>query len=168
MKINTEIDGKSITITLTKEQLEEIKQQTEPEKWQDKLVQPNKEDYYYLAQAKSTGELGIFISTCTPRKPELVFETRQQAQLLADKCNLMIEMHNYAYAVNDGWIPDWNNNSQYKYGTHSDYTGKIHSNNQRNTINDFLFGIVVNSHELAKEMLQEFGARLEKLYNQQY
>ena len=79
----------------------------------------------------------------------------------------MIEMHNYAHAVNDGWIPDWLTLKQTKFGLTS-HTCVIQTSVYNCLANDFLFGISVKSEELVKQMLKEFGPRLETLYNQQY
>lgn len=100
-------------------------------------------------------------------KAEHTFKTREQAQLLADKMNLMQQMHAFAHVRNEGWVPDWDNGDQKKWGIFYDALGRLQV--YYNTWgNDFIFGLSVKSREIADEMAKEFGERIEKVYSKQY
>ena len=88
-------------------------------------------------------------------------------ELLEEKALLMADMTHFAYVKNEGWEPDWGDKSVTKFGiVHS--IDKGFNGNCRWGCNDFVFGIAVKSGEIAKEMLEEFGERIEKFYNKQY
>lgn len=133
-----------------------------PERWQDGLVQPEKEEYYYLISSKYEG-LIIGLHSETDKRPEHAFRTKEQAELIKEKMLLMQEMHAFAHVRNEGWMPDWGDIEQEKYGIL-----------QRDEIdcltyvNSFVFGVAVKSIEIAEEMLEIFGERIEKFYNKQY
>ena len=87
--------------------------------------------------------------------------------LYEEKALLMADMMHFAYVRNEGWMPDWGDKSVTKFGiVHS--IDKGFNGNCRWGCNDFVFGIAVKSGEIAKEMLEEFGERIEKIYNKQY
>lgn len=154
------INGQEFTI----EQLNElIEQAKEPQHWTEKLVQPIEEEYCYIED-----DMDKCFHICkrkySDRKPQHAFKTEEQAQIVAEKCTLMVEMHNFAHAMNDGWIPDWDNLKETKFGL--GFTGGFQITNS-NYYNYFLFGIAVKSQEIAEKMLKEFKDRLE-IYNQQF
>ena len=145
------------------EELEELI--NKPDRWQDKLVQPDKEEYFYLKNNSSKG-LAVDWNCETKRKPEHAFKTEEQAELIKEKILLMQEMHAFAHARNEGWVPDWRNGNQVKYG--------IVSRGARIEVdwfahdNAFVFGVTVKSKAIAEEMLEIFGNRIEKFYNKIY
>lgn len=86
-------------------------------------------------------------------------------ELYEEKALLMADMMHFAYARNEGWVPDladeeakWGLVREFGYVI-SDYTF-YH--------NEFVFGVSVKSEEIAQEMLEEFGERIEEIYNKQY
>ena len=132
--------------------------------WRDKLIQPNSSAYFYIG----FGVEGVttYADRNTDRKPEYAFRKPSHAQLLADKIQLMQEMHAFAHARNEGWIADWRGVSQKKFGIfYSTYKG--FEVNQRSFYNEFIFGISVKSMEIADEMFEEFGERIAEVYNKQ-
>ena len=135
-----------------------------PDRWQDSLVQPEKEEYFYLKSSPSKG-LAVGIDSEVYRKPEHSFKTAEQAKLIKEKALLMQEMYSFAYVRNEGWMPDWNDSSQ-KYGI-------ILSGNKAYVeysiyMNKLAFGVAVKSMVIAEEMLEIFGERIEKFYNKMY
>lgn len=88
-------------------------------------------------------------------------------ELFEEKASLMADMMHFAYVRNEGWVPDWGDNEQDKYGLSIGNNREIYSVSYC-SYNCFLFGIAVKSQEIAKEMLEEFGKRIEKIYNKQY
>lgn len=136
-----------------------------PKRWQDSLVQPDKEIYFYLISSVDEG-LDVGVTSKTDRKPEYAFRTREQAELIKEKTLLMQEMHAFAHVRNEGWIPDWENEGEEKFGiklcrnkAYADYSIRV---------NQLVFGVAVKSIEIAEEMLEEFGERIKKVYNKQY
>ena len=136
-----------------------------PERWQDALVQPEKEEYFYLKNSSSKG-LVVDWGDGYDRKPEYAFKTQEQAELIKEKALLMQEMHAFAHVRNNGWVADWQDGEQTKYGIVSGGDGIMvdwvaHANS-------FVFGVAVKSIEIAGEMIETFGERIEKFYNKQY
>lgn len=137
-----------------------------PDRWQDALVQPDTERYFYLTNDRYKG-LAVDWSCATDRKPEHAFKTEEQAELIKEKMLLMQEMHAFAHVRNEGWLPDWGRLSEEKYGIlYSGYDGL--EVDCSGGCNYFIFGISVKSGEIAEEMLGIFGERIEKFYNKMY
>ena len=87
--------------------------------------------------------------------------------LLMNKVMLIQEMHQFAHVKNEGWLPDWRDADERKWGiTLNEYSGT--DVDWYDVFNKFAFGIAVKSEEIAKEMLGEFGERIENIYNKQY
>lgn len=140
-----------------------------PDRWQDLLVQPERERYFFLKASTSMG-LDVGIGTAFGWKPEHAFRTREQAELIKEKALLMQEMYAFAHVRNKGWMPDWGTDwkdENQKWGLSYDAWGilQIYVNTW---CNDFVFGVAVKSKEIAEEMLEIFGERIEKFYNKQY
>ena len=137
-----------------------------PEKWQDKLVQPTKEEYYYMAGHALEG-LTIYSNICSTakRKPEHAFKIQEQAELVKEKMLLMQEMLAFAHVRNEGKQFDWTDSTD-KFGIQM--TGGDLEIDNFYRANWFVFGIAVKSREIAEEMLEIFGERIEKYYNVQY
>ena len=87
--------------------------------------------------------------------------------LYEEKALLMAEMMHFAYVKNEGWVPEWGDDEQDKYGLSISNNREIYSISYC-VHNCFLFGIAVKSKEIAKKMLEEFGKRIERIYNKQY
>lgn len=154
-----------------KEKIEEIKKELQKlidevnkeEKWQDKLVQPKSSRYHYIRSDVFSG-FNIESECGTRRKPEHAFKTIEQAELVKEKMLLMQEMLAFAHVKNEGWEADWND-ERYKHGLVF-YEGlKV---NKYTNFNWFIFGVAVKSIEIAQEMKDVFGERIEKFYNKQY
>lgn len=88
-------------------------------------------------------------------------------ELYEEKALLMADMMHFAYVRNEGWVPNWGDNEQDKYGLSIGNNREIYSISYC-VYNCFLFGIAVKSEKIAREMLEEFGKRIERIYNKQY
>ena len=136
-----------------------------PDRWQDGLVQPDKGQYFYLASDLSKG-LSVVLNFGINRKPEYAFKTEEQAELIKEKMLLMQEMHAFAHVRNEGWMPDWRDEEQVKYGVIQikdeivvDWFAHV---------NLFVFGVAVKSMTIAEEMLEIFGEGIKRFYNKMY
>ena len=93
--------------------------------------------------------------------------SKDECVLLMNKVMLMQEMHAFAHVKNEGWVADWEDLSEEKFGIlYSTYEGL--EVNCSMGCNYFIFGIAVKSKEIAEEMLAEFGERVVEIYNKQY
>ena len=150
-----------------KEDIEKLKAIiNKKDNWRDKLAQADTTVHYFIERDKYQGfivEEGYF----SPRKPEHVFNTVPQAELIMNKMLLMQEMYAFAHVKNEGWIPDWGDCETKKWGLITDTVEGIYLYSYFN-FNPFIFGIAVKSEEIAQEMLEEFGDRINKIYNKQY
>ena len=86
--------------------------------------------------------------------------------LYEEKALLMADMMHFAYVRNEGWMPDWGDDDESKWGI-AIYENKCLIENFYD-VNYFIFGIAVKSQEIAEEMLAEFGERIKEIYNKQY
>ena len=133
--------------------------------WREKLIQPNSSAYFYIGY----GVEGVttYTDRNVDRKPEHAFRKPSHAQLLADKMQLMQEMYAFAHVKNEGWIADWRDGSVNKFGiAYNSCSGFI--TKPDSDCNLFIFGVSVKSMEIADEMFEEFGERIEEIYNKQY
>lgn len=156
-----------------KKRLDELKKELEelqatinkPDRWQDGLVQPGEEKYFYLTNNSRNG-LRTTWGAENNRKPEHAFKTEEEAKLIKEKTLLMWEMYNFAYVRNEGWMPNWHDEREEKFGIISNknkaYVEYFFQQNQ------LAFGVAVKSMEIAEEMLEIFGERIEKFYNKMY
>lgn len=146
------------------QELQKLKKEALQEKWQDKLVQPSKGEYYFIADAQ---ERGFFVNSHinSERKPEHAFKTQEQAELVKERMLLMQEMLAFAHVRNEGWKPVWEDDSV-KHGIR--YKGDTLCPCSYYHANNFVFGIAVKSIKIAEEMLETFRERLEKYYKKQY
>jgi hypothetical protein len=88
-------------------------------------------------------------------------------ELYEEKALLMEDMMHFAYVRNEGWVPNWGDDEQDKYGLSISNNREIYSISYY-VHNCFLFGIAVKSEKIAREMLVEFGGRIKEIYNKQY
>lgn len=147
-------------------ELQKLKEElNKPEKWQDGLVQPYKEEYYYIAGSSTSGFRIYSDLRSAPRKPEYALQTSSQAELVKEKMLLMQEMLAFAHVRNEGWKPDWEEESN-KWGI--SIARGIPGTDRCWHNNSVVFGITVKSKEIAEEMLKIFGERIQKYYNEQY
>ena len=137
-----------------------------PKRWQDALVQPDKEAYFYLISSKYEGLAVVGWNFKADRCPEHAFRTEEQAELIKEKMLLMQEMHAFAHVRNEGWMPDWEDEGQERYGILQ--KGDEIKVDWVTYVNSFVFGVAVKSEEIAEEMLEIFGERIEKFYNKMY
>lgn len=145
--------------------IEELQNEpVEQEKWQDKLVQPCRDEHYYITTFHYKG-FSVNSAFNTERKPEHAFKTREQAELVKEKMLLMQEMLAFAHAKNEGWKPVWEDDSV-KHGIR--YKGDTLCPCSYYHANNFVFGIAVKSIKIAEEMLEIFRERIEKHYKNQY
>ena len=92
------------------------------------------------------------------------FKTQQQAELMAKKCALMVEMHKFSELRNGDWVADYSDANQEKFGIR---LTDIFETTKRFECNDFCFGVSVKSRQIAEEMLSIFGDRINEIYNTQ-
>lgn len=145
----------------------EFEKSQQPEKWQDKLVQSKSDGYYYITSNPNNGLLVNHSHGSSDRKPEHAFREKEHAELIKEKMLLMQEMYAFAHVKNEGREPDWNSGSQVKWGVLVGIGG-VPLIESYSFYNYFVFGIVVKSEEIAKEMLEIFGERIKKYYSKQY
>ena len=144
----------------------ELLKTEKPEKWQDKLVQPSKEKYFYINASHESGLYVYEDDTHSVRKPEHAFKTLEQAELVKEKMLLMQEMLAFAHVRNEGWTAHWEEDDQEKWGIiHDEIVSTKFEVIQGWLSNSFIFGITVKSREIAKEMFFIFGERVKKYYN---
>jgi len=152
----------NITITLTKEQLDDIEKQKkalEAPVWSRDSM---RSDRYYLSR-----NLFSRLKVCATLEVEIEtvysFETRELAEQEAHIHNTMMAMRNWARFHNelDGFVADWLRPSIIKSGIYW-YNSKFIILD-RSTDNDFVFQISVSSRERAEQMLAEFKEDLEKI-----
>ena len=86
-------------------------------------------------------------------------------ELYEEKALLMADMMHFAHARNEGWVPDWAD-EEAKWGLAREFEHVISDYTFYH--NEFVFGVSVKSEEIAQEMLEEFGERVEEIYNKQY
>ncbi|MDD4730068.1 MAG: hypothetical protein PHN55_15120, partial [Dysgonamonadaceae bacterium] len=73
-------------------------------------------------------------------------------QLYLEKITLMADMMRFAYIKNEGWVPDWEDSYNKKWGLSINNIEGVNLDSYFN-YNHFIFGIVVKSQEIAQEML---------------
>jgi hypothetical protein len=137
-----------------KRQIAELETQDD---WRSKLKDPIDGCYIVMSNSFSAYKLDN-----SPRKPEHAFDTLERAELFAKKITLFKEMTNFAYVMNEGWVAKWGV-KQVNWGV------VMYDNRCRiadySYMNNFIFGIAVKDKETAELMLQEFGERINEIYN---
>jgi hypothetical protein len=145
---------------LSLKQISQIIKKAEPDHWTNSL--PQDQDCFELSpflitpNVKSQANVTLY---CGETNPSFAFFTEEDAKFVQDKCRLLIEMSNFAFSVNQNWSPDWNDKEMKKYGIVLQNGQAVIKENE--LFNVFVFGIVINSLSLAKEMLEEFKDRIE-------
>ena len=137
--------------------------------WRDKLVNPVTDKHFYIS-VDITSRYGVDwlkpMAGCN-RNAALLFKEKSHAKIVANKIQLMQEMHAFAHARNEGWIANWGGGSEKKFGVLYNVCKGFEVSSSK-VCNFFVFGIAVESKEIAQEMLEEFGERIEEIYNNQY
>lgn len=107
-----------------------------------------------------------YISFLENNKPEYSFFSMEDAEFIREKCDLLVEMSNFAFVKNSNWKVDWNNKEQKKYGIIlKDGVANV---NENDIFNLYIFGIALKNRVLALEMLDEFKIKIEKYFNKQF
>lgn len=172
-KAESDLRSANVILEMHEQGVQEIKEDiaklqaiiNKPDRWQDSLVQPDKEQYFYLMNNAHNG-LVVGLNSEGVRKPEHAFRTGEQAELIKEKVLLMQEMYAFTHVRNEGWMPDWEERRQEKYGILLDsYKVQVEYFSK---LNQLVFGIAVKNREIAEEMLEIFGERIEKFYNKMY
>ena len=161
-----EIDIASLkNMGLSQKQISEIIKNAEPDHWTNKLPQQNScyELLPFMITPESRLKERVTIYCAGHNDPALSFFTEDNAQFIQNKCRLLIEMSNFSFAVNENWLPDWNDKEIKKYGIVLQNGQAVVKENE--FFNVFVFGIVTNSLSLAREMLEEFKERIEEHFN---
>ena len=172
-KAESDLRMANVVLEMHEQGVQEIKDEiakleaviNKPDRWQDALVQPDKEKYFNLTGTPDEGIVVVWGSG-TDRRPEYAFRTKKQAELIKEKVLLMQEMYAFAHVRNGDWMPDWEDDWESKYGIVSREDGIKVDWVAYN--NPFVFGIAVKSIEIAGEMIEEFGERIERFYNKMY
>jgi hypothetical protein len=157
------------SIGISQVQIQEIIKKAEPNHWTNNLPQNRGEAYtvrpfLFTPEISMQGSLEVYADR--EIEPTVSFYTEEDADFVIQKCNLLIEMSNYAFSVNGNWIPYWDKKEQKKYGIVLQNSTAMVKENE--IFNIYVFGIALKSKGLALEMLEEFKPRIEKLFNNQF
>ena len=157
------------SIGISQSQIMEILKKAEPNHWIGKLPQVKNTSYtlrpfLFCPEVNRQGSIEVFCDS--EIEPTYSFFTQEDADFVSEKCNLLIEMSNYAYSVNDDWTPNWSNKDQKKYGIV--LQNGIANIKENELFNIFVFGIALKNRGLVLEMLEEFRARIEKYFNKPF
>lgn len=158
MKAKVTIDGKEHEITLTEEQIIQIR-----ENWQDEYLKslPIATESVVLYTRNQNMQRFEF-EALFPQSTEIEQST-EIADKVSHKIYLLARMTQFALLRNGDWVADWNDYRQKKYGILADISTcrNIDCEYKRN---HFVFGIAVYSMEIAKEMLSIFEEDIIKYY----
>lgn len=166
-KIEVDIDYLK-SIGLSQKQISDIIRNSEPDHWTNELPQDEYSSYEFVPFIISPDirKQNNIEFICGDLKPTLSFFTEQDAEFIQNKCQLLMEMSNFSFAVNDDWCPDWNNKEEKKYGIVLQNGQARVSENE--LFNLYVFGIVTRNRSLALEMLEEFKDRVETYFNKPF
>lgn len=139
--------------------------------WEDevKAICEKKGEYYFINDDTKLNLIGLRVGFCGNARPsKYLIHDKKLAEYLAEKLTLIQEMEVFAWLRNGNCKPNWYDIQKRKYGLVAQ-----HKNDENclivdflQTTNNFLFGICVNSKEIANEMLKIFGDRIKAvLYN---
>lgn len=155
-------------IGVSQSQVKDIVKQFDPEHWTNSLPQDDKNSFslrqiLFTPNAKNKK---IFEVKYDESSPAQSFFSEEDADFIADKFELLMEMSNFSFAVNKDWTPDWDNSNQSKYGIVLK-NGKAQVS-ENPIFNLYVFGIVVKTQKLGLEMLEEFKERIELFFNKPF
>ena len=159
MKKKIEVDVDMLReIGLSNSQINNIVRKAEPDNWITKLpvwdcYSIKEFEIYYFSQTSYDPFIDFDLD------PKMNFYSSEDAVFITNKCRLLVEMSNYAFAVNKDWIPDWNNKEQKKFGIVMLNGKAVLRENE--LFNVFVFGICFSNKVLAHEMLKEFQTEVD-------
>ena len=91
-------------------------------------------------------------------------------ELLTKKIQLFVDMQKFAMIENDGWVSNWKKYESAKWGLIIN-DGIVNERGVRavgmNTRNSFVFGVTVKTLDIAEKMKEQFGDRINEIYNTQ-
>ena len=96
------------------------------------------------------------------KKRKFAFKTPKKAELFAKQCLLMRAMQARAEELNDGWVADWEDYDQLKFGIGNNYGNTVIFT--RSSDNPFVYGISIKTKEKPHTLLNEFGDQIKELY----
>ena len=156
-------------LNLSQEVINKIIKDSNPDYWVSKL--PNDFRMPCINNSIIDGSQTLsnsiqYISFLENNKPEYSFFSMEDAKFIREKCDLLVEMSNFAFVKNSNWEVDWNNKEQKKYGIIlKDGVANV---NENDIFNLYIFGIALKNRVLALEMLDEFKIKIEKYFNKQF
>lgn len=155
-------------IGVSQSQLKDIVKEFDPEHWTNSLPQDDKKCFslrqiVFTPNLKNNKTIEVKYDESSPAQS---FFSHDDADFIADKFELLMDMSNFSFAVNKDWTPDWNNTNQCKYGIVLK-NGKAQIS-ENPIFNLYVFGIVVKTQKLALEMLEEFKERIEFFFNKPF
>ena len=163
-KIEVDIDYLK-SIGLSQKQISEIIKNSEPDHWTNKLPQDNL--CYEITPIIICPDLRkqevYFFNEINPLHS---FFNEEDATFIQNKCQLLVQMSNFSFCVNEDWCPDWNNKEEKKYGIVLQNGQARVSENE--LFNLYVFGIVIKTRSLALEMLEEFKDKVELYFNKPF
>lgn len=155
-------------IGVSQSQVKDIVRRFDPEHWTNSLPQDDKNSFslrqiLFTPNIKFNKTIEVKYDESSPAQS---FFSEEDADFIADKFELLMEMSNFSFAVNKDWTPDWNNSNQSKYGIVLK-NGKAQVS-ENPVFNLYVFGIVVKTQKLGLEMLEEFKERIELFFNKPF
>jgi hypothetical protein len=163
MKTNVNINGKTVEITLTEEQVKQLSDSVKPKnkRWRAGIY-----GKYFICASQSAKEIkevndeydngfyaqGNYFETET--EAELELTRRIKKQQILDRIS----------ELNDGWEPDWSRiskNKFYVYYSYSDNCYRISNHGGVKVISDSHY---LASQAVAQQLIKEFGDDLKYLF----
>lgn len=163
MKTQVTINGKTIQIELTEEQINQIKKEVNPNKrWRAKDLGL----YYYVTsggQTSESRELYMEVDDFHYNQRNY-FKTQQEAQQHLDKLNLIAKIRNRIEELNGNWKPDWEDIDQNKYYIFYDVVCEFFEFSSINSYRNLEYWKYIKSKEAAQHLINEFGDKLKVLF----
>ena len=145
-------DFKNLTIGEIENQIAELQELKEQIKAKPSWRDDFKGKYY--PQLDTNGEWSIDVFGAPSPN-----HYKEKEHIPLEKIALLCDMTEWARVHNEGWVADWDDEDQKKWGITFDDGDKI-GINYFWISNQFIFQIVLKSRELAKEFYEEFRDRL--------
>ena len=128
---------------------------------------PNKYDTLYYFDAVDTE---IYMTGFSLHEKDITrflhgyyFKTKEEAEQHLKERKLLFKLHQYAKEKNDGWEPDWSDNSQYKFSPdYNRLTGSIWVTDST-VYNSFSKLPYFKSEEIAQECIDLFGDEIKEV-----
>lgn len=151
MKAKVTIDGKEHEITLTEEQIKQVKNSSWKDEYRNKYIVRSDIGHISIANSvKVKADSFLFQQDCVCK--------------FYEKAKLLLNMTQFALLRNDRWESNWGCSSQSKYGICNMGKEVFIATNSCYEQNHFVFGIAVRSREIANEMLNIFEEDIIKYY----